>query len=326
MTQYFLGIDIGGTKSHALIADSSGRALGFGHHGSGNPRIVGSQGFSQVLQETVHQALSSAGISKHQLSCIGCGIAGYNWNSERELLLTIVQQSLDIPSASVAIANDTLIGLLAGTSAEWGVAIVAGTSCNCRGWDQNQREGRVTGLGFMLGEAAGALELLNKARQAVAFEWSRRGLPTALTQAFMQVTGAPDIERLIEGWATGVYQLRPEMVPIIFQAANAGDPVAKSLIQWAGQELGSMAIGVIRQLGLETLNFDVVLVGSLFRASSLLVQIVDETIHQAAPNARLIQLSVPPVIGGVLLAMKQSGIIASSVRETLLKSTANLLK
>ncbi|MBD1820993.1 hypothetical protein H6F51_00450 [Cyanobacteria bacterium FACHB-DQ100] len=326
MTQYFLGIDIGGTKSHALIADSSGRALGFSHQGSGNPRIVGSQGFSKVLHGVVHQALVSAGISKHQLSHIGCGIAGYNWNSEQKSLLTTVQQSLDIPSASVAIANDTLIGLLAGTSAEWGVAIVAGTSCNCRGWDQNRREGRVTGLGFMLGEAAGALELLIKARQAVAFEWSQRGLPTALTQAFMQVTGAPDIERLIEGWATGVYQLRPEMVPIIFQVANEGDPVAKSLIQWAGQELGSMAIGVIRQLGLETLKFDTVLVGSLFRASSLLVQIVDETIHQAAPNARLIQLSVPPVMGGVLLAMKQSGIIASSVRETLLKSTANLLK
>ena len=30
---YFLGIDIGGTKSHALIADEEGRAVGFGQAG-----------------------------------------------------------------------------------------------------------------------------------------------------------------------------------------------------------------------------------------------------------------------------------------------------
>lgn len=38
MTRFFLGIDIGGTKSHALIADEQGRAVGFGVGGPGNWR------------------------------------------------------------------------------------------------------------------------------------------------------------------------------------------------------------------------------------------------------------------------------------------------
>ena len=33
MTRYFLGVDVGATKSHALIADETGRAVGFGPPG-----------------------------------------------------------------------------------------------------------------------------------------------------------------------------------------------------------------------------------------------------------------------------------------------------
>ena len=49
MTEYFLGVDIGGTKSHALIADKSGNALGFGVGGAGNYEGVGFDGFVESL-------------------------------------------------------------------------------------------------------------------------------------------------------------------------------------------------------------------------------------------------------------------------------------
>lgn len=103
-----------------------------------------------------------------------------------------------------------------------------------------------------------------------------------------------------------------------------GDRVARELIVWAGQKLGSMAIGVIRQLDFETLAFDVVLVGSLFKVSPLLVQTMSEAIERVAPDARLVLLPAPPVIGGVLLGMEKAGIKYSSVvRKTLLNSINN---
>ena len=39
--QYFLGVDVGGTKSHCLIADEGGHVVGFGHSGPGNWEAVG---------------------------------------------------------------------------------------------------------------------------------------------------------------------------------------------------------------------------------------------------------------------------------------------
>jgi N-acetylglucosamine kinase-like BadF-type ATPase len=325
MTQYFLGVDIGGTKSHALIADAFGNALGFGKSGPGHPKMVGYTGLSEVLHAITDQAMATAGIAREQISGVGLGIAGYNWSSEREAILHATQ-GLEL-IAALEIVNDTIIGLLAGADEGWGVAVVAGTSCNCRGWDQDRREGRVTGCGFVMGEAGGAIELLIKAKQAVAFEWTRCGPPTSLTQAFMKLTGAHNIENLLEGLTTGFYKLRLEMVPVIFQEAEAGDTVARDIIVWAGQELGSMAIGVIRQLGFETQTFDVVLVGSLFKVNSLLLQTLGETIHKVAPGARLVQLAAPPVVGGVLLGMEKAGVkYSATVRQTLLSSTNELLK
>lgn len=50
-----------------------------------------------------------------------------------------------------------------------------------------------------------------------------------------------------------------------------------------------------------------------------------ETIHAVAPNARLVRLHVPPVVGAVLLGMERAGMNPSAVREALIRSTDELL-
>ena len=60
--KYFLGVDVGGTKTHALIADESGQALGFAAGGPGNWEGVGYDGLTRVLLEVTSGALAQAGI------------------------------------------------------------------------------------------------------------------------------------------------------------------------------------------------------------------------------------------------------------------------
>jgi N-acetylglucosamine kinase-like BadF-type ATPase len=323
MTRYFLGVDTGATKSHALIADDHGRALGFGQGGPGNPEGIGYDGLAEVLGLIAQQALAAAEISIDEVAGAGFGIGGYDWPSQREpILQAIAPLGLKAP---LEIVNDSIIGLLAGASEGWGVAVVAGTSCNCWGWDQDRREGRMTGFSW-LGEAAGGGELVLKAIQAVALEWTRRGPPTRLTQAFVELTRTRDVEDLLEGLTLGRVHLSAEAAPLVFQVAAEGDPVAEELILWAGRELGSMANGVIRQLGFEALTFEVVLAGSFFQGSPRLAETMRETIHVLAPGARLVRLTAPPVVGGVLLGMEQAGADALSVREALIHSTQEMLK
>ncbi len=323
MTRYFLGADTGGTKSHALITDETGRALGFGEGGPGNPQGVGYPGLTEVLESVTTQAVAMAGIPREQIVSAGFGIAGYDWPSQREMTLCAIEP-LKL-SARLEIVNDSIIGLLAGATEGWGVAIVAGTGENCRGWDQNRHEGRVTGYGSEMGESGGGSQLVVKAAQAVVREWSRRGPATKLTQAFVELTGAGSLDDFVEGVALQRYSANSGIAPLVFRIAAEGDPVAIEVIRWAGCELGDMATGVIRQLNFESLEFEVVLVGSLYEGGPLLIDPMRETIHAVAPKATLVRLTAPPVIGGVLLGMEQIGVNGAPARQRLIETTQELL-
>ena len=153
-----------------------------------------------------------------------------------------------------------------------------------------------------MGEHAGGGDLVQRAVQSLAHEWTRRGPSTSLTPLFLAHTGARDLEDLLEGLMTGVYRLDASAAPLVFRAAAEGDAVAEGLVRWAGQELGELAIGVIRQLGLEREEFDVVQMGSLWKGSPTLSEAMLERLHPCAPGARLVGLSVPPVHGAIILA------------------------
>jgi N-acetylglucosamine kinase-like BadF-type ATPase len=106
----------------------------------------------------------------------------------------------------------------------------------------------VTGFGELTGEAAGSSELVYRAMQLVAQAWTKRGPETALTELFIDFSGARDTEDLLEGYTTGRIQINGSVAPLIFQIAKDGDSVAKELIHWAGEELAELVKAVIRQL------------------------------------------------------------------------------
>ncbi|MFL5805809.1 MAG: N-acetylglucosamine kinase [Roseiflexaceae bacterium] len=313
-----LGVDVGATKTHALVADETGRALGFGQAGPGNYQVVGYEGMALALREATAAALAMAGVTIERIAGAGLGVGGFDWPSQRPRMLEMVAEAgLHAP---LEIVNDAVLGLLAGAAEGWGVALVAGTSNNCRGRDRRGREGRVTGEGIQFGEYGGAAELVMKAVHAVAGAWSRRGTATSLTDAFVAAAGARTVDDLLEGLALGYYHLDADVAPLVFQIAQSGDPVARELIAWSARELGDLAAGVIRQLSFEGQSFDVVLLGSMFNGGELLTEPLRATIHAVAPGARLVRLDAPPVVGGVLLGMQQAGLDPARARARLLRS------
>jgi N-acetylglucosamine kinase-like BadF-type ATPase len=324
MAGYYLGVDIGATKSHALIAEETGRAVGFGVAGPGNHEVVGYDGLIAALGECAGQALAMAGIDRREIAGAGFGVGGYDWPGERGATLDAIRTlGLTCPVEAV---NDALIGLLAGAEAGWGVALISGTGNNCWGWDRARtRMGHVSGNGMLFDEYGGAADLVWKAMGAVAAAWSQRGSATLLTELFVRRAGAESPAQLLEGLSQDELSLGPDAAPLVFQAADAGDAVAANCITWVGRELGSLAVGVIRQLGFEHLEFEVVQVGSMHNGGWRIFEPMAETIHAVAPGARFVRLTVPPVVGAVLLGMEAAGLDAQALRPTLSASTRTIL-
>ncbi|MAU00385.1 MAG: ATPase [Anaerolineaceae bacterium] len=319
--RYFLGVDIGNTKSHALIADENGRCRGFGQAGPGSWEAIGWEAAGEVLHQIVEQALAQANVDKTAVAGAGFGYAGYDWPEDRPGHVALIE-SLGLVKARYALGNDTLIGLVAGAKAGWGVVVVAGTSNNCLGRNRLGREGRITGCGSRFGEYGGAAEIVARAIQAVAAGWTLRGPATKLSEVFIEQTGADDVADLLAGLVRQRYRLSASAAPLVFEMAAQGDAVAQSIITWAGQELGSLAVGVIRQLELRNETFDVVLSGSVYEGGAPLIEPMRQTIHTVAPQANLVRLNAPPVVGGVLLGMEQVGLDTAVYRQPLLHSVS----
>lgn len=320
---YLLGIDVGNSKTHALLASLSGKAAGFAEIGCGSYEVLGLEGYTETLQKVTDLALADAGLEQNQLMGLGFGIAGYDWPSEEPVMEAGIEAlGVDAPYAYV---NDVTIGLLAGASAGWGVAVDAGTGNNVRGRAPDGRIGRITGNSVRFGEYGGAGELVWRAMIAVSYAWSQRGPKTRLTRMFMDYAEVDTEANLIETWAMHQLLPPPILAKEIFRLAAEGDPVARDVIVWNARELGESTNAVIRQLSIQNETFDVVLIGSLFKAGEAYIAPLRETVQSFAPGATLTRLTVPPVVGAVLLAAEAAGFDPGQIRPTLIKSTAETL-
>ena len=323
--QYFLGTDVGGTKTHTAICDQNGQVVGVGKSGPGNPQNVGFDGLRATLQSGLKQALGRAGISAGQISAAGFGIAGYDWPSALPQMEQVIQ-TLGL-GGPFQVVNDTIPGLVAGARDGWGISVVSGTGCNCRGRDRShEREGRVTGYGETMGEAGGASEMVIHAIQVVSQSWTQRLPYTALSQAFVQLTNAANLDDFIEGYTLGRYEIDASAAPLVLDVARSGDPLAIQVVEWTGRELGEMVKGVVRQLEFENLDFDVVMVGGMFANGKMLIDNMRQTIHGLAPGAKLVHLNAPPVMGALIIGMEQGGVsVNEPIRQRLAESLRQAL-
>jgi N-acetylglucosamine kinase-like BadF-type ATPase len=276
-----------------------------------------------ALKRSLEQACRMTEITVDQIAGAGFGIAGYDFPSERDIhLKAVAELGLSCP---LEIVNDAVNGLIAGTSHYVGVNITAGSGVNCRGRAPDGRRGRITGNGISFGEFGGGGEIVWKGLHMVNYAWIKRIPPTSLTQIYLEATGAKDEFDLFEGLANQTYQLSPIIAMKIMELALAGDAAAVQILQWAGQELGWLAVSVIRQIGMQDEDVEVIYSGSIFEAGELICEPMRRVILENVPGAKLMRLDGPPVVGPLMLGMQQAGLDPYPLRSNLIQ-TAKILE
>jgi N-acetylglucosamine kinase-like BadF-type ATPase len=322
--KYFLGIDVGSSKTHALIVDETGKSTGFGRAWGGNHQVVGYDGLENILKESFEQARGMAGVEASQVRGAGFGAAGYDFLSDRPgHLQAIAALGLDCP---VEVVNDGMNGLLAGATRGIGVNVTAGSSNNCRGRSRDGREGRIVGNGATFGEYGGAAEIVQRGLQMVNHAWIKRNPPTALTRIYLKAVDAKDELDLMEGLSNDQYHLFPFIAVEVIEAARAGDAAAMEIVRWAGEELGWLAVSVARQIGMENDEVEVIQSGSVFDAGEILTDPMRKVVMKHCPGAILKRLEGPPVVGAVILGMEQARFDGYAVRDEIVRTAKELVK
>lgn len=321
--KYFLGIDVGSSKTHALIVNENGQCAGFGKSGGGNHQGVGYDRLAEVLQESFTEACQASCVKPAQIVGAGFGVAGYDFPSDHEQHLKVIA-SLGLV-CPLEVVNDGWNGLFAAATRGIGVNVTAGSGVNCRGRGRNGQEGRVVGNGIEFGEFGGAIEIVFRALQFVNYAWIRRIPPTKLTRIFLEATDAKSEMDLMEGLSNHFYHLYPYLAIQVAEAAREGDQAAIEVMRWSGEELGWLAVSVARQIGMENDEVEVIQSGSVFAAGDIITASMHKLILSQCSRAKLIRLDGPPVVGPVILGMEKAGFDGYSVREKIVQTAKELV-
>lgn len=320
---YFLGIDVGSSKTHALIVDETGQCVGFGKACGGNHQSAGYDGFESVLRDSFEGALKTSGVEKARIVGAGFGVAGYDFPSDHEAhLRRISTLGLQCP---VQVVNDGMNGLLAGATRGIGVNVTAGSSNNARGRGRNGKEGRIVGNGPLFGEYGGGQEIVQRGLQMVNYAWIKRIPPTALTQIYLEATGAKDEPDLMEGISNGEYHLFAQLATKVIEAARHGDEAAREIVEWSGEELGWLAVAVARQIDMQDEEVEIIQSGSIFDAGDIIIEPMRSIVLKHCPRAKLIRLDGPPVVGAVILGMEQADFDGYAVRRVIIDTAKRLV-
>ena len=322
--KYFLGVDVGSSKTHTLIADETGVCIGFGKAWGGNHQGVGYDGLENVLKESFGTASEMADVDPAHIAGAGFGVAGYDFPSDRESHLQAIS-ALGL-SCPVEVVNDGVNGLLAGATRGIGVNVTSGSSNNCRGRNKDGREGRIVGNGAVFGEYGGAIEIVQRGLQMVNYAWIKRIPPTALTKIFIEAVGAKDVMDLMDGLSSEQYHLFPYLALEVIKAAQEGDDATCEILRWSGEELGWLAVSVARQIEMEKDEVEIIQSGSVFDAGEIITNPMCEIVMKHLPKAKLIRLDGPPVVGAVILGMEQAHFDGYAVRENIIRTAKEIVK
>jgi N-acetylglucosamine kinase-like BadF-type ATPase len=318
-----LGVDGGGSKTHALVADERGEVLGFSSSGRSNWEDTGLEAAGAALAEAIGGALAAAQVPPGALAASAFGLAGLDWDPDRPMLGALLDPlGLAGPRR---LENDSFIALRAGASRPFGVVVIAGTGHVAAGRDPAGRTVRTLGLGPMYGDFGSATDVAEEAVRAVADAYTGRGPATSLSRLLPPLAGCASAEQLLQRLSRGLVPL-PEAAPLVLQEAEAGDPACRQIVLHAGASLGESAAVVARRLGLGGQRFELVLAGGLFRSRNRLLEgaLVD-TMARQAPQAVPVHLTCRPVVGAALDALDLAGLPTDpGVRDRMVASSEGL--
>jgi N-acetylglucosamine kinase-like BadF-type ATPase len=296
-----LGVDGGGTKTHAVIADEQGRVVGEGLAGPSNPLRVGVSQACAAVREAFNRALSEAGARRSEVLAAQVGLAGVR----REDLRHRMREELSsLGVGSVEVVTDADIALYGATNGEPGLVLIAGTGSICCGKSARGRHACAGGWGPLAGDEGGGSWIARRALQAVARATDGRGQATALVEACLEYFNVDRAEDL----STAIYS--PAMTNehlagfgrTVIEVARLGDEAAREIMRDAGHELALTAIAVVEKLRMGRDEFQVAYVGGVFKAGELVLAPLRKELARVAPGAYLAPPHLSPAAAAARMA------------------------
>jgi N-acetylglucosamine kinase-like BadF-type ATPase len=204
------------------------------------------------------------------------------------------------------VRNDSFAVLRAGTERSWGIGVVCGFGTNCSGVAPDGRVTRFPAIGPVSGDFGGGIELGTLSLWHAIRAEDGRGERTILRTLVPTHFGMRRPSQVMEALYRGTLREHrlTELTPVLFRAARRNDRIARDVVWRQADEIVAMATVAIRRLRMQKLDVDVVLGGGVFQSSwQPFLERIESGIRAFAPDARVLVLDAPPVVGAALIGL-----------------------
>lgn len=299
MSRIIVGIDAGGTKTVAIVAEDDtirSRATG------GSAKMRSSRGIAcaTTIGEVSRRALGEIG--KLRADVIVAGVAGAGREEERTELREALRA--EAIAERIIVVGDTEIAIAAAFGDQPGIVVTAGTGSVGIARDPHGRIHRTGGFGWQMGDEGSGYAIGRAALGAVGRAADGRSPRTELTALLLKVTRGQNIDGLVR-WAAaaGVPEVAA-LAPSVFEAAAQGDTVAAGIMDYASRELASLVTRLLPHFGAdERAQVDVATNGGLLYHDGPLHKMLRAKLGEE-PRIRMRDIPLDPATGAIHLAGK----------------------
>ncbi|AZQ40210.1 ATPase [Streptomyces cyaneochromogenes] len=287
-----VGIDVGGTKTH-LRALTGGTVLADHVRPSSGWRPYDPVAAAGWLAALLAEALPKG----TRPSALAVGAHACETARQCAQISTALQLHFDAPA--LVMGDAELLVPAAGL--DKGVGLVAGTGSVAVGRFADGTPVQVGGWGALLGDEGGAAGVVREAVRAVWAAHDRGEEPDALALGLLAAFDVPEVPALgaaLES-VTAPSAEWGRHAPAVFAAAEAGSPLARTVIAEAGRALAAL---VERLAARGVVVDDVVVAGSTVLSQPPLYDAFVSALEESVPTARPRPLRAPPVEGAVAMA------------------------
>jgi N-acetylglucosamine kinase-like BadF-type ATPase len=303
---FFLGIDGGGTRTAAWLADGEGKFLARAESGPSNPHKVGLgaaqreilTAFRTCLREAGFPVAAARALRPPVLRAVCAGVSGIDRRALHRPLLAWMRRHL--PARHYLLTSDAAIALAAAVRDAPGIIVIAGTGSIAFARDDQGKLLRAGGWGIPFDDYGSGYDLGRKAVAAALQAFDGRGPHTTLMERICRHLELGDITEIVSE------QLEPQQVaalfPLVIESAREGDLVSSHLCAEAARDLADLAAALLKRAGWGHDPIPIVTTGGVFQSNILIRHAFVRHLRRLAPEARVEMLMRPPVEGAVWLA------------------------